>query len=121
MKFFVAAALFAATVLAQPGNPKIGNKAQELYAKCSGGNRFCCNGETEDTHFSQDKYSSLVGLLDGGVLPGLNTGHYTGCSSLVELIPGNCQDTVACCDNSGPNVNNGVNVALPCIGVPIGV
>ncbi|KAI9039538.1 hydrophobin family protein [Aspergillus affinis] len=120
MKFFAVAALFAATALALPETgPKVGNAAQELYGKCSNGKRSCCNSDPTSAKLNAEQHANLLGLLDGPLIPGLNSGEYSGCSDLLNLIPGQCQGSIACCDDN--SVNSGVNVVLPCLAVPVGV
>ncbi|KAK1138867.1 hypothetical protein N8T08_001738 [Aspergillus melleus] len=122
MKFFAVAALFAATALALPETgPKIGNAAQELYGKCSNGKRSCCNSDPTSTKLSSEQHTNLLGLIDGPLIPGLNLQEYndSDCNELVGLIPGQCQGSIACCDNN--SVNNGVNVVVPCLAVPVGL
>ncbi|PLB47490.1 hypothetical protein P170DRAFT_437332 [Aspergillus steynii IBT 23096] len=86
MKFFAVAALFAATALALPETgPKVGNSAQELYGKCSNGKRSCCNSDPSNAELSSEEHESLLGLLDGSIIPNLNTGHYSGCSDRKSL------------------------------------
>ncbi|KAK8041102.1 hypothetical protein PG994_014109 [Apiospora phragmitis] len=81
----------------------------------------CCN----KADYSGDSVNAasgiLSGLLGGGALNGL--GLFDGCSKLEvtaligvsDLLNSQCEQTAACCQNSGSEQNGAVNVGLPCV------
>ncbi|KAJ5851282.1 Hydrophobin [Penicillium soppii] len=132
MKFFIPAVLFAATAMALPGHGgPIGqasdNKVEDAVAKCGNGAEVsCCNKVTKTEGVSQNNVGVLSNVLGAVGSEGLGLGQgctqldipvsVLGAAGLTDFLKKNCQQQIACCQNTNSQANgNLVGVAVPCV------
>ncbi|KAJ5970096.1 Hydrophobin [Penicillium vulpinum] len=134
MKFFVPAFLFAATAMAMPGlgspagvAPESDNKVQNAVNQCGNGAKMsCCNKINHNEGISQNNVGVLSNVLGAIGSEGLGIGQgctqldipvsVIGAAGLTDFLKKNCQQNIACCQNSNSQANgNLVGVAVPCV------
>ncbi|RHZ54241.1 hydrophobin family protein [Aspergillus thermomutatus] len=134
MKFLAVASLLAATALALPGgapsvHPVFDNAneytLEQAQNKCGEKTTLsCCNHVSKVGDTKSFNYGALNGLLGNtlsgpegvGILSGCQKISVTGLLGLSDLLNKQCQQNVACCQDSDTTATGGlVNVALPCV------
>ncbi|GIK05001.1 hypothetical protein Aspvir_009100 [Aspergillus viridinutans] len=134
MKFLAVASLLAATALALPGghpgvNPIFDSSneytLQQAQNKCGDHTTLsCCNHVSKVGDTTAFNYGVLNGLfgntLSGpegvGILSGCQKISVTGFLGLSDLLNKQCQQNVACCQDTKSEASGGiVNVAAPCV------
>ncbi|CAG7920233.1 unnamed protein product [Penicillium olsonii] len=135
MKFFVPALLLAATAMALPGHPgssnevspSSDNQVKNVVNQCANtGDVKCCNKVNKNEDVTQNNVGLLSNVLGAIGSEGLGLGqgctslnipvNVIGAAGLTDFLKKNCQQEVACCQNSNSQANNNlVGVALPCV------
>ncbi|KAJ5779913.1 Hydrophobin [Penicillium paradoxum] len=134
MKFFIPAFLFAATAMALPGSgsaagvaPLSENEVENAVNKCGDGAQMsCCNKINKNEGVTQNNIGVLSNVLGAIGSEGLGVGQgctqldipvsVLGAAGLTDFLKKNCQQNIACCQNSNSQANgNLVGVALPCV------
>ncbi|KAJ5552044.1 Hydrophobin [Penicillium sp. DV-2018c] len=133
MKFFVPAFLLAATAMALPGSgshgvaPQSENEVENAVNQCGNGAQMsCCNKINKNEGVTQNNIGVLSNVLGAIGSEGLGLGQgctqldipvsVIGAAGLTDFLKKNCQQNVACCQNSNSQANgNLVGVALPCV------
>ncbi|CAI7625200.1 unnamed protein product [Penicillium bialowiezense] len=135
MKFFATALLFAATAMALPGHggsssevsPSSDNEVKNAVNQCANtGDMKCCNKVNQNKDVTQNNVGLLSNVLGAVGNEGLGLGegceslnipvNVIGAAGLTDFLKKNCQQEVACCQNSNSQANNNlVGVALPCV------
>ncbi|KAJ5800654.1 fungal hydrophobin [Penicillium psychrosexuale] len=131
MKFFVPAFLFAATAMALPGSGHAAshsdNEVENAVNQCGNGAQMsCCNTIHKNKNITQHNVGVLSNVLGAVGSEGLGLGQgcsqlnipvsVLGAAGLTDFLKKNCQQNVACCQNSSSEANNNlVGIAAPCV------
>ncbi|KAJ5311897.1 hypothetical protein PENANT_c022G01968 [Penicillium antarcticum] len=127
MKFFIPTVLLAATAMAMPSAPLGGNKLENAVNQCGNGAKMsCCNKINKNEGVTQNNVGVLSNVLGAIGSDGLGIGQgctqldipvsVLGAAGLTDFLKKNCQQNVACCQDTSSEANgNLVGVALPCV------